>query len=87
MCYSVYVIYSESSDYYYRGQTKNLDERISRHNNAREKSTRHGVPWRLVWFTHKPDRSSALRLEKKLKNLSRKRLENFIRKNSDDPGL
>ena len=85
MCYSVYVIYSESSDSYYKGQTGNLHDRIARHNKGREKSTCHGVPWRLVWCAQKPDRASAMRLEKKLKNLSREKLEYFIRKNSDDP--
>ena len=91
MCYAVYIIYSESTDSFYKGQTQDLDNRILRHNNGWEISTRHGIPWKLVWSTVKPDRSSAIRLESKLKNLSRERLIDFIRKNSqavagpDDP--
>jgi putative endonuclease len=82
MCYFVYILYSESVDSYYKGQTENLEERIHRHNCGWEKSTHNGIPWKLVWSTQKPDRPSAVRLEKKLKNLTRERLEDFIRKNN-----
>ncbi|HUW92391.1 MAG TPA: GIY-YIG nuclease family protein [Bacteroidales bacterium] len=80
MSFWVYIIYSESIDSYYKGQTEDLTERLSRHNHGREKATQSGIPWRLVWKTEKPDRSSALILERKLKNLSRKRLIEFITK-------
>ena len=82
MCYNVYIIYSDTLDAFYKGQTQDLENRIMRHNNGWEKATRSGVPWKLVWSTEKPDRSAAVLLETKLKNLSRKRLVEFIRKNS-----
>ena len=82
MCYTVYIIYSDTLDAFYKGQTQDLENRIMRHNNGWEKATRSGVPWKLVWSTEKPDRSAAVLLEAKLKNLSRKRLVEFIRKNS-----
>jgi putative endonuclease len=80
MSHWVYILYSESKDVYYKGQTDDLRGRINRHNSKLEKSTQHGVPWRLVWRTEKIDKSSAMKLEKKLKHLTRKRLEAFIRK-------
>ena len=80
---SVYILYSESAGIYYKGQTRDLSERLQRHNQGREKATRHGAPWQLIWHTEKPDRESAMLLEKKLKNLSRKRLTEFIAKYSD----
>ncbi len=76
----VYIIYSKTADSYYKGQTDNLSERIQRHNNGWEKATRNGAPWQLIWSIEKPDRASAMALEKKLKNLSRKRLLEFIAK-------
>jgi putative endonuclease len=82
MRYTVYIIYSESTDSFYKGQTDNLDQRLLRHNNGWEKSTKHGAPWKLLWSTVKTDRSSAVTLERKLKNLSRKRLIEFIIKHS-----
>jgi putative endonuclease len=80
MHYIVYIIYSESLDIYYKGQTNNLDDRIKRHNSLQEKSTCKGAPWILVWTTWKQSRSEAIILEQKLKNLSRKRLIDFIAK-------
>jgi putative endonuclease len=78
MSYFVYIIYSPSTNTYYKGQTADLNDRLSRHNQGREKSTKSGAPWHLVWKCDKPDRSSAIKLELKLKTLSRKRLEEFI---------
>jgi putative endonuclease len=49
-----------------------------RHNSGIEKSTRAGKPWRLIWSTKKESRSEEVILEKKLKNLSRKKLIVFL---------
>ena len=78
MCYLVYILYSESLDSFYKGQTNDLADRINRHNLKQEKATRTGVPWILIWSTEKPSRSDAMILEIKLKNLSRKRLIDFM---------
>ena len=83
MCYYIYILFSEKLDKYYRGQTEDLDNRLNRHNSGYEKSTRGGAPWRLVWWTIKPNRAEAVRLEAKLKNLSRQRLILFIQKHTD----
>lgn len=82
MPYFVYILYSESLDIYYKGQTSDLNDRIKRHNNRQEKATQNGVPWKLLWFAEKPSRSEAVILERKIKNLSRKRTIEFIRKNN-----
>ena len=80
MCYFVYIIYSQSLDIYYKGQTNNLADRIKRHNSGQEKATSSGIPWILIWSTSKESRGEAMNLEQKLKNLSRKRLIDFISK-------
>ncbi len=49
-----------------------------------EKFTCKGTPWILVWSTPKYSRKDSMELEIKLKNLSRKRLIQFISKYSDD---
>jgi putative endonuclease len=84
MCYFVYILYSKTTDTFYRGQTKNLPDRIRRHNSKLEKATKHGTPWILVWNTLKENRAMALSLERKLKNLSRKRIIDFIIKYNND---
>ena len=76
----VYILYSASTDRYYRGQTADLGNRIARHNRGEVGSTALGVPWELVWFTEKANRSQGVLLEQKLKNLSRARLIQFMKK-------
>ncbi|MCB0635339.1 MAG: GIY-YIG nuclease family protein [Lewinella sp.] len=78
--YFVYVLYSTSTDRLYRGQTADLQDRLNRHNLQQEKATAQGAPWILLWHTSKPDRSQAVLLETKLKNLSRKRMVLFMQK-------
>ena len=78
MCYFVYILYSAKLDSYYKGQTRDLGERLRRHNQGYEKSTGRGVPWRLVWYRAVENRSEAMLLERKLKNMSRERLKSFM---------
>ncbi|WP_242204230.1 GIY-YIG nuclease family protein [Aestuariivivens insulae] len=80
MKYFVYILYSENHDTYYKGQTSDLTKRLERHNSGSEKSTSKYRPWKLVWKTEKPNRSQALILERKLKNLSKERTKAFIEK-------
>jgi putative endonuclease len=79
MKYYVYILFSESADSYYKGQTSSLEERLIRHNSGIEKATKRYTPWKLVWSTAVNSRSEATILEKKIKNLSRKRLLNFMK--------
>ena len=80
MHYFVYILYSARIDRYYIGQTNDLEGRFLRHNRGYERYTSTGVPWELIWKTTKPSRVEAIRLERKLKNLSRRRLIVFIEK-------
>jgi len=65
---------------FYIGQTRDLDERITRHNAGRENYTSKGIPWELVWCITKESRSEAIILERKLKNLKQLRLVKFMKK-------
>ena len=82
MPFTVYILYSEKLDKYYKGHTSNIIERLKRHNGGYEKYTKSGVPWKLVWTAEKSTRGEAQVLEYKLKNLSQKRLLDFIDKYS-----
>ncbi len=57
-----------------------MNARLKRHNGGIEKWTSKGVPWKLLWKGIKENRSSALLLEKKLKNLSQARTIDFMLK-------
>lgn len=80
--YFVYILYSQQFEKYYIGQTENVEARIERHNQGLVLSTRPYIPWTLSWYGSKDSRSEAVHLEKKLKNLSKDRIKEFIRKYS-----
>ncbi|CAG5082847.1 GIY-YIG nuclease family protein [Parvicella tangerina] len=76
----IYILFSETLDKYYKGQTNNIQNRLARHNAGYEKYTKNGTPWKLVCLIEKKSRSEAVILEKKLKNMNRDKLEAFIKK-------
>ncbi|MEX1193402.1 MAG: GIY-YIG nuclease family protein [Brumimicrobium sp.] len=78
--YYTYVLKSLVSNQYYIGQTDNMENRLIRHNNGYEKYTKSYRPWKIVLKIEKPNRSQAIILERKLKNLGRDRLLKFIDK-------
>ncbi len=78
--FAVYILYSLGHNRYYIGQTANMKERLKRHNNGYEFSTKPYAPWQLVCFILKNSRGEALILERKLKNLNTVDLKKFIDK-------
>ena len=79
MAHFIYILYSESRDRYYIGQTDNLDERQYYHNSGWVHSTRAGRPWKLVFSKEFPDRATAMQEEARLKKAkNRSYLEWYI---------
>ena len=72
MSYWVYILQSEKTGRYYCGQTCDLIRRTQEHNdpeNIRTLTTkRFEGPWKLVCAQECTDRSSAMKLEKSIKN-------------------
>lgn len=64
----IYILLSEPSGKFYIGSTGNLDDRLVRHNSGRSKSTKSGIPWRLVYTEQFETRSEAYRREMELKS-------------------
>ena len=73
MEYWTYILYSETLNKFYTGQTNNLDTRIERHNLALVKSTKNGIPWKLIHSTKQSSRTEAIKLETKIKKRGAKR--------------
>ena len=44
-----YILFSEKINKYYIGSTPDLERRLHNHNRGKEKFTRTGVPWILVY--------------------------------------
>ena len=72
-CFEVYIIFSDLLSQYYVGQTSNFSNRLERHNKGSVKSTKIGVPWKLVVKFEVFSREEAFVLEKKIKGRGAKR--------------
>ena len=77
--YFVYMVRCQNGAIY-TGIAKNLEDRIKVHNSGKgSKSCRaHGLPVKLECAIEQPNKSMALKLEYKIKQLSRKHKQQFI---------
>lgn len=69
----VYIIFSESKNEFYVGQTNSVKIRIAKHNSAEVISTKHGMPWKIIITFEIPTRTEAIKLERKIKKRGIKR--------------
>ena len=67
MNHIVYILWSESLQQYYCGQTKDFADRLYRHNSGQSQSTSNGILWILIKKIETANRSEAIQLEKKIK--------------------
>ena len=75
----VYIIYSESHNLYYKGETIDVSARVETHNKGFSEYTRNKGPWKLVFVEEHPDRNSALLREKQIKRLNARSLLKLIK--------
>ena len=66
--YTVYALKSKIKKYIYVGMTQNFDQRIGRHNNGYEKTTKPYKPFKLIHREVYPSRIEARKREKYLKS-------------------
>jgi len=79
----VYILEALKTKRFYIGQTENLEERLKRHNQGRNLSTRAYIPWKLKWWKEFETRSEAIKTEKRLKGIKKRgSLEKFINDNN-----
>lgn len=67
--YFLYILKSRKDSKFYIGSTSNLEDRILRHNQGREKSTKHRIPLELYYFEKFNTRSEAIKREYYIKSL------------------
>ncbi len=63
----VYVLQNKYGKWY-TGSTKNLQKRILDHNSGKNKSTKYGVPWKVIYCEININIKDALAREKYLKS-------------------
>jgi putative endonuclease len=76
--HTVYIIYSDAFDVFYKGYTTQIHLRIQQHNNNESQYTTNKGPWRLVYSKAYELKSDALIEEKRIKRLNRKAIEKLI---------
>ena len=78
MKFIVYILFSDSIQKYYTGQTQNLENRLREHNNGETASIKNGIPWRVVWYILLDSRAEAMALETKIKKRGAARFLNDV---------
>jgi len=68
MDFKVYILWSDSLQKFYVGSTRDLRDRLLRHNSGYEKFTSKGKPWELIFEIVCIDRKEAFNLEMKIKS-------------------
>jgi putative endonuclease len=68
MNYFVYILKSSTNSRYYIGYPSNISQRVSQYNSGKNKSTKHGIPWKLVYSETFGDKKSAWLRERQLKS-------------------
>lgn len=66
--YQVYILQSIIRQKYYIGHTKNIENRLYKHNKGLIKSTKYGKPWKLVLVESYKTRAEAYKRELEIKN-------------------
>lgn len=66
--YYVYILKSEKDNGLYTGSTENLKERITAHNSGKVTATKHGGPWKLLYYEAFTSKTNARREELFLKS-------------------
>lgn len=64
----VYVLQSKKSGKWYIGSTNDLRKRILQHNSGKNKSTKYGIPWKIIYCEININKEDARAREKYLKS-------------------
>jgi putative endonuclease len=75
----VYILFSQTLNKYYVGSTSDLGRRFEEHNRGKEKFTKTGIPWLLVYNEVFEELKEARKRELYIKRMkSRTFIENLI---------
>jgi putative endonuclease len=79
--YCVYILRSTVTHRYYTGSTDDLHNRFNDHNTGQVKSTKNGIPWKVVHTEFHKTRAEAMRKEKYIKSRGAKRYLEDLQRN------
>lgn len=70
--YYAYILYSPSTKKLYTGYSPDIKNRLAQHNAGQNQSTKHGLPWKLIWYAGFENKKKAIDFEQYLKSGSGK---------------
>ncbi len=85
--YYIYILFSNKTEKYYVGYTSDVSSRLTRHNSGRNKSTKPGVPWLVVYTEEFQHRAGAWRREKQIKSYKGGRAFKALLESESDGGV
>ncbi|HNZ86331.1 MAG TPA: GIY-YIG nuclease family protein [bacterium] len=65
--YTVYILQSLKTKKYYIGHTKDINDRLRRHNTGLSKYTKKFIPWKLIYSEEYQTKSEAYKREMEIK--------------------
>ena len=68
MSYYVYILQSQKDGKYYIGSTSEVEARLRFHNSGLQRSTRHRIPFTIVYTETFESKPEALKREKQIKS-------------------
>jgi putative endonuclease len=71
--FATYILKSQLTGRFYTGSAENPETRLRQHNSGKNSSTRHGIPWAIVYVDTFATRREALALERRIKARGAKR--------------
>ena len=75
-----YLLMSKKTNEWYIGSTKNMQKRILSHNAGKNRSTKHGKPWKIIYCEVGLNQKDTRAREKYLKSgMGRKYLKNRLK--------
>jgi len=66
--YKVYILQSLNNNRFYIGHTFNLENRLLCHNGGKVRSTKGGIPWKLIYTENYDNKSEACKRELEIKS-------------------
>ena len=63
----VYILQSKENNRYYIGHCFDIKSRLERHNSGRVKSTKYGMPWKIIYTENYGSKSEAYKREMEIK--------------------
>jgi putative endonuclease len=82
MSFYFFILYNYKTNRYYTGYCEDIITRVTKHNQGSTPSTRHRIPWNLVYSEKYESKTEAIIRERQIKNKKSRIFIEYLIKNS-----